>query len=402
MLGRPVRPPSDEMATIRPYRRSRMCGTTARIAWKTPVRFVSIISRQSWSESSHTLPVETIPAFATRMSICPKAASAASATRATAVGSRTSASTAMASPPASLTSDTVRSRSSAEPSSYRTLVSVAGTSHRTTRAPRVARATASARPWPRAPPVMIATCPSSALLMLASSTWSQPPDENRGQLIGHGDHRVVAGVQFDDLLHTAEVLDEPALLPRRQRAVAPRQHPAPRDAVGQARPVDGLEGEPRGVRDEHGERERPLLLCHPVGEHPLRHPQRQLVLRPAHRQAQRRYQRVEDPLALGRDAAGHADDPAHPVRPQPGRHPGDGQPGHRVPDQDDVRQAGLLDLADGRLDAVGDAQGVEVAGHALPPGQVDRKDAGSRRFADDRVNGGLPAPAVMLAAVDED
>ena len=93
-----------------------MCGTTARMALKTPVRLVPIISCHASSESSHTRPVETIPAFAARMSICPNFASAAPATRATAAGSRTSAATAITSLPASLTSNTVSARSAAVPS----------------------------------------------------------------------------------------------------------------------------------------------------------------------------------------------------------------------------------------------------------------------------------------------
>src|ERR1700761_308129 len=306
-----------------------MCGTTARMALKTPLRLVPIISCQAWSDSSHSRPVETIPAFATRMSIRPNAAIAASATRATAAGSRTSAGTATAWPPAFSTSDTVSVRSSTVPSSYWTLPSGAGTSHSTMRAPSRASATASARPCPRAPPVISATWPSSSPLTRTSRGSSQPADEDGGQLVGGRDHRVVAGVDLDDLLHPAQVLDELALLARRQRLVLLGQPPGARYAVRQPGPVDGLQGQLGTLVDEDRQRERALLRCHPVGEHPLRHPQRQPAVplaRPGYRHADGRDQRVQDPLALGRHAAGDADDPADPLRSQPGRHAGDGQP----------------------------------------------------------------------------
>jgi len=59
-----------------------------------------------------------------------------------------------------------------------------------------------------------------------------------------------------------------------------------------------------------------------------------------------------------------------------------------VPDQDDVIHARPLDLTDGRFDAVGDGQGVEVAWHVLPPGQVNRQRAGTRRITGDGVDDG--------------
>jgi hypothetical protein len=42
------------MATIRPLRRSIMCGRTARIELKTPVRFTSIV-RRHWTSSMSTM-----------------------------------------------------------------------------------------------------------------------------------------------------------------------------------------------------------------------------------------------------------------------------------------------------------------------------------------------------------
>src|SRR5262245_19686863 len=68
---------ADEIVIIRPQRRSFIPGTTARVQRNAVVRFASITSRQSWSDTSSSgLPTspQTPPALLTRMSTGPRPA----------------------------------------------------------------------------------------------------------------------------------------------------------------------------------------------------------------------------------------------------------------------------------------------------------------------------------------
>ena len=69
-----IMPPIDAMFTMRPVRRRRISGSTARIAWSGPQKFVSIASAKSWTSMASTGPTVMRPALLTSASIGPRRA----------------------------------------------------------------------------------------------------------------------------------------------------------------------------------------------------------------------------------------------------------------------------------------------------------------------------------------
>ncbi len=89
--GQPICPHSDEMATIRPWPASRMCGTQARAQWKTPARFTSRIRQKSASLTSSIRPIVIAAALATSTSTGPSSWRTRATIASTAAESATSA-----------------------------------------------------------------------------------------------------------------------------------------------------------------------------------------------------------------------------------------------------------------------------------------------------------------------
>src|SRR5258707_11993182 len=153
-------PATDATLTILPQRRVRIPGTTCRQSRTALSRFVSIIFSHMPSSASRTGPKCTlVAALLTRMSTCPKAASAVCTNVSMSCGLPTLAATPMTSAPASRSCVAAASTSSAWRAAS------------TTRAPAPASAAPIASPMPREPPVTSAVRPvrsKDAMLPLLS------------------------------------------------------------------------------------------------------------------------------------------------------------------------------------------------------------------------------------------
>ena len=69
--GSEKRPPTDEMLTMRPDRRARMCGNTSCVSRAKPKRLTSTCRRASSSGTSSTAPYDPYPALFTSRSMRP-------------------------------------------------------------------------------------------------------------------------------------------------------------------------------------------------------------------------------------------------------------------------------------------------------------------------------------------
>ena len=146
----PRRPPTDEMFTIEPDRCEIICGATLCMPRNTPVWFTATTSFQDSNDVSTMRSQRRIPALLIRMSRRPHSSTTRETSALHCAGSATSCSTNV--PPISA--------AVFAPSSVSTSVTK-------TVAPSSPKSRASAAPCPRAPPVTIATRPSSLPMVVA-------------------------------------------------------------------------------------------------------------------------------------------------------------------------------------------------------------------------------------------
>ncbi len=130
-------------------------------SWSTPVRFTAIMSSHISSVISCAGASEKMPALAMRMSIFPSSAMPRLTASSRSACLRTSPTTLTMRRSSASTCRTVSSKSACCAIGYATVSIWVSVSMMTTSAPSRAHVTACARPWPREPPVMRATFPSS-------------------------------------------------------------------------------------------------------------------------------------------------------------------------------------------------------------------------------------------------
>jgi hypothetical protein len=145
----PRRPATEDVMMIEPPPARRMAGTAYFTDRNTPSRLIAVCRRQSANDISMALHRMPIPALAIITLSRPKRRSVASITRGHSSSILTSRCRQIASPPAAAISPTT----ACAPASSMSVM--------TTLAPSRARVAAHAAPIPDAPPVTIATLPST-------------------------------------------------------------------------------------------------------------------------------------------------------------------------------------------------------------------------------------------------
>src|SRR3954451_11007568 len=163
VFGVPLSPAVELVSTIAPPRPpSIRCGRDTLQVFQTPVRLMSIISRQASSVSSSAGWISNTPALPSTMSSRPSWATPSSTAAFSAAVSRTSALVATIRRSSASTWRTVSARSSSVAGGYIWIDSTGpAMSTAMMSAPSCASRTAWLRPWLRAAPVMKATLPST-------------------------------------------------------------------------------------------------------------------------------------------------------------------------------------------------------------------------------------------------
>src|SRR3712207_2873854 len=181
VFGVPLSPAVELVMTIDPPRPpSIRCGNVTLQVFQTPVRLMSIISRQASSDSSRAGASSKTPALASTMSSRPSCATPSSTAARRAAVSRTSACVATIRRSSFSTCRTVSARSSGVAGGYIWMLST-GPQRSTAMmsAPSWASRTAWLRPWLRAAPVMNATLPSTRPAMAGLPSLGGPPCVDR-------------------------------------------------------------------------------------------------------------------------------------------------------------------------------------------------------------------------------
>src|ERR1700727_1832485 len=183
------------------------------------------------------------------------------------------------------------------------------------------------------------------------------------------EHHVVAGIDRNHLLHTAERGHARLLGFLRQCPVLGGQYPGAGHVIGKSTTVHGFSWYARrfGVQPRH--RESALFYRHAVAERILRGHAWNLERSPAPRgeareDRQRTAQGVDDRLSLTGDERRDENHLAYPCGAEFGDDAGHRHTGHRVAHDYDVTKIRFLDVGDDGVDPLADGGGREVSWRA--------------------------------------